>query len=48
MPALVLEGAKLTAHPKEQSSFDHSTPSDKVYETYEDIATGEETGRLTW
>ena len=47
MPALVLEGAKLTAHPKEETRLDHSTPSVKVYETCEDIATGEETQRLS-
>ena len=47
MPALVLEGAKLTVRPKEQTSLDHSTPSDTVHETYGDIATGEETQRLS-
>ena len=47
MPTLVLDGAKLTVHPKEQTSLDQSTPSDTVPETFEDAATGEETQRLS-
>ncbi|KAK2150821.1 hypothetical protein NP493_2729g00005 [Ridgeia piscesae] len=49
MPTLVLNGAKLTVHPKEQTSLDRSTPSEtcEVPETCEDPATGEETQRLS-